>query len=259
MKYVIGVFFLTFITFSCSQKEKNIRSKSVVNIEKQEFQEILDSKNVKGTILIYNKQKNEFYSNNFKEAKHGVIPASTFKIPHSIIGLELGIIKDENTVFKWDGKERAYSIWEKDLILRDAFQKYCVPCYQELAHNIGAIIMKENIQKLKFGAMDVNNENIDNFWLMGKSKITPFQQIDFLTRFYEKKLPVSSTTTKIVKNIMKIETTENYILSGKTGLAVFEENAVGWFVGYVEKGGNIFYFATKISPIKMKCQEKNLR
>src|SRR6185436_16830723 len=31
-------------------------------------------------------------------------PCSTFKIPNSLIGLETGVIKDLDHVFRWDGK-----------------------------------------------------------------------------------------------------------------------------------------------------------
>jgi len=244
------IFFCLIATFlSCAQgKEKKINNNSIQNIEKKELQTILDSSKVNGVILIFDFQQKKYYSNNFLKAKNSVLPASTFKIPNSIIGLETGILKDEQTVFKWDGNKRAFSIWEKDLSLKEAFQKSCVPCYQELARKIGAKRMNNNLEKLKFGKMDVNNENIDNFWLTGNSKINPFQQIDFLNRLYNKQLPISNQTSETLKKIMRIEQNDNYILSGKTGLAISEEKETGWFVGYIEKGEKTFYFATKIIP-----------
>ena len=47
---------------------------------------------------------------------------------------------------------------------------------------------------------------------------------------------------------MEIDSTDSYTLSGKTGLAINGAKDVGWFVGYVKKEGNIYFFATKISP-----------
>ena len=250
MKFKIVLFFIALTLLSCSQKQNSKKEKPVLKIEKKEFQVLLDSAKVNGTILIFDKQGNKFYSNNFQEAKQSYLPASTFKIPNSIIGLETGILKDEQTIFKWDGNDRAFSIWENDLNLKDAFQKSCVPCYQELARKIGTKRMKENLKKLQFGEMNVNNENIDNFWLIGKSKINPFQQIDFLSRFYENHLSILKSTTEIVKRIMKIKTTESYTLSGKTGWIVNGEKDIGWFVGYIEREKKVFYFATKITPKK---------
>lgn len=40
---------------------------------------------------------------------------------------------------------------------------------------------------------------------------------------------------------MEIERTENYILSGKTGLSSIEEKYNGWFVGYVETKSNVYF------------------
>ena len=128
---------LILTSLSCVQGKDNKNNNSVQNIEKRELQAILDSSKVNGVILIFEYQQNKYYSNNFLKAKDGVLPASTFKISNSIIGLETGILKNEQTVFKWDGNERAFSIWKKDLSLKEAFQKSCVPCYQELARKIG--------------------------------------------------------------------------------------------------------------------------
>lgn len=235
------------MAFSCVQG-KTKKSFSINKIENKHLQVILDSSKVDGVILIYDYQKNKFYSNNFLKAKEAALPASTFKIPNSIIGLETGVIKEKETIFKWDAKKRALSIWEKDLNLKEAFQKSCVPCYQEVARNIGAQKMNNYLKKLKFGKMDVNDKNIDTFWLIGKSKISPFQQIDFLSRLYNKQLGVSESTNKAIRDIMIIKKGKNYTLSAKTGLSIRTKKIVAWFVGFIEKKGNIFFFATKISP-----------
>lgn len=238
------------LLLSCVGKE-NTKQKASTNESKiiqKEFQTILDDFNLNGVILIYDAIKDQYYSNDFEEAKNGHVPASTFKIPNSIIGLENGIIENEQTVFEWDGNERALSIWEKNLTLKEAFQASCVPCYQELADKIGIARMTKYLQKLNFGNMDVNPENLNTFWLIGDSKISPFEQINFLVRFYNSQLPIAASTTQIVKNIMKMESGDNYSLSGKTGWAIRDDANTGWFVGYVENGKNIYYFATKVRP-----------
>nr|WP_028887682.1 class D beta-lactamase [Tenacibaculum ovolyticum] len=244
--YILLLFVL--ILTSCSSKVKKEVRKSEI-ITSKEIQVILDSAKVNGVILIYNSKEDKYYSNNFTSARKGYIPASTFKIPNSIIGLETQRIKGETSVFKWNGKPRAFSMWEKDLVLKEAFQRSCVPCYQELARKTGEKEMNKYLDKFQFGNMDVNAENIDDFWLLGKSKITPFEQIDFLTRFYQDKLSISKRTTEIVKNIMKVDVNDAYVFSGKTGLAIREGKEIGWFVGYVEVNKNVFYFATRITPV----------
>lgn len=242
-KITVIILFLTFL--SCKQKNNQNSEKRILN---SELQTILDSSNVNGTILIFDFIKNKYYSNNFKEAEKKSIPASTFKIPNSIIGLETKNLKDEKTIFKWNGEQRAFSIWEKDLTLKEAFQKSCVPCYRELARKIGIKRMNKYLAELDFGRMDVNKGNLDNFWLIGQSKISPFQQIGFLKRLYNNELKISKSTNETVKSILKIEQNSDFTLSGKTGLGINPNGNIGWFVGFIEKDENVYFFATRISP-----------
>ena len=165
-----------------------------------------------------------------------------------MIAVEFGIIEDDTTILKWNGEQRKMDIWEKDLSFKDAFRISCVPCYQEIARKIGTIKMKEYLEKFEYKNMIFDSLTIDNFWLEGNSKISQKQQIDFLRKFYFSKFPISDRTIKIVKNIMEIERTENYILSGKTGLSSIEEKYNGWFVGYVETKSNVYFFATNVIP-----------
>ncbi len=230
-----------------SQKEEN----SIENqINKPEFQSIIDSSGVIGSILIYDLQKDTYYSNDFDWSKKGNLPASTFKITNSIIGLESGIIESDSTIFKWDGEKKWLKNWEQDLVLKDAFHFSCVPCYQEVARKIGPKIMNDYIRKFNYGNIKVDSNNIDKFWLEGESRISQIQQIDFLKRFYDSKLPISKRTEKIIKSIMVIEQNDQYILSGKSGLSNDNKIYNGWFVGYIELKTNTYLFATNIEPKK---------
>lgn len=245
------LYFLCLI--SCKNQGKtndvaNPNENKANEIHSDTFQKILDSAQVEGSILFYNPEDNTYYSNDFDWAKTGRLPASTFKVPNSIIALETGIVKSDTTLLKWDGKPRAMKIWEDDLTLKQAFQHSCVPCYQKIAREIGLSRMKDNFNKLDYGNMDVNASNLDKFWLEGKSKINQFQQVDFLLRFYNSELPISEDTQKVMKRIMHIKSEEPFRISGKTGLSIREGNNNGWFVGYIEYGTKQFFFATNIKP-----------
>ncbi|MCH7974137.1 MAG: class D beta-lactamase [Bacteroidetes bacterium] len=249
----IYYFFIIWIVISsCSEDKKNNSDIKEINNGKQvinlEFQSIIDSAKLEGSILIYDFQKEVYYSNNFTWANIGKLPASTFKIPHSIIALESGIVENDSTLFKWDGKKRYLKNWEQDLIFRDAFHFSCVPCYQEIARKIGEKRMNQYLTKLGYGNMKVDSTNIDDFWLEGDSRISQFQQIDFLKRFHKSKFPISERTERIIKKMIIIEENENYTLRGKTGWSVWNGNNNGWFVGYVEMGIKVYFFATNVEP-----------
>jgi beta-lactamase class D len=213
---------------------------------------IFDKYGLTGTILILDPGENRYFGFNPSRWDSGYLPASTFKIPNSLIGLQTGVI-DTGYIFRWDGKKRRLPQWEKDLTLRDAFRVSCVPCYQKLAGKIGPERMKSFLAKMNYPGMDVRSDNIDLFWLEGNSRITPREQVEFLKRLYEENLPLKKSVMQALKDIMVNETTPEYTLSGKTGWAVRNGNNYGWFVGWIEVKGKVHYIAALVEP---KNQEK---
>jgi beta-lactamase class D len=251
MKHIILLALIS-ISFSCSQpvqKPKSTGNNSRrTEVVRPDFRQILDSANVVGSVLVYDPQSNIAYSNDFKRCDRGYLPASTFKIPNSIIALETGVVEDDSTLFKWNGEKRRLPAWEQDLIFRDAFRLSCVPCYQEIARKIGVERMIKYLASLGYGNMVVDSATIDLFWLEGESKITMNQQLDFLFRFYKSEMPITERTHQIMKRLMLIESNDSWTFSGKTGWVTRNGNNIGWFVGYIEKGNNVFFVITNIEP-----------
>lgn len=235
------------IFFSCSSPNHEANSKPPVPIEKQ-FQTLLDTGSVKGSILIFDVNKSKYYSNDLKYAKTSHLPASTFKIPNSLIALELGIVETDTSTILWDGKKRRFKIWEQDLSFRDAFHFSCVPCYQEIAAKVGVERMMDYTNKFEFGKMVLDSNTLTNFWLEGNSGINQFQQIEFLKSFEGSQLPISDRTENIMKRMMLITKNDSIELRGKTGWSNFEKVNNGWYVGYVKRQENTYYFATNIEP-----------
>ena len=244
-------FFSLILLYSCTETKSKIEDNSASSIKKEivvpAFQTILDSADVQGSILIFDWKKDVFYSNDFQWELNGNLPASTYKITNSIIALESGVVENDSSLFKWNGEKRALKIWEQDLIFKEAFHYSCVPCYQKVAREIGVKRMNQYLTKLNYGKMIVDSSSIDKFWLEGESKINQYEQIDFLKRFYVKELPISKKTHEIMRKMMIIEEGD-YILSGKTGWSIRNGNNNGWFVGYLEKGDQLYFFATNIKP-----------
>jgi len=243
---------LLILLLSCNGKKTSPEKMEDKAIGKEivipEFQTIINSAYVEGAILIYDLKDDRYYSNDYEWPKKGKLPASTFKITNSIIALETGVVENDSTLFKWNGEKRNFRIWEQDLIFRNAFHFSCVPCYQEVARKIGAKKMTEYLSKLEYGNMKVDSTNIDIFWLEGESRISQFQQIDFLKRLYQSELPISERTEAIVKRMMVIEENDEYKLSGKTGWSISKGNNNGWFVGYIESSNKTYLFATNVEP-----------
>ena len=242
--FLIALLLLMNLKINSQSNGKYPKAEVVVS----EFGEILDSLKINGSVLILDFQKDIYYSNDFIWAKSGHLPASTFKIPNSIIALETGVVKSDSVVFKWNGEKRSQKTWEQDLTFKKAFQVSCVPCYQEIARKIGLKRMKSYLKKLDYNTMVFNENTLDNFWLEGESKISQIQQIDFLKKLYFSELSISKRTETIMKDIMEIENTDQYILRGKTGWGFNNKIDNGWIVGYIEKDKKVYFFATNIEP-----------
>ena len=204
---ILNIILLITLIYSCDKATIKDKKNTIIKNEilKPSFQKIIDSSNVNGAVLIYDLKKNTFYSNNFNWAKVGRLPASTFKIANSIIALETKVVDNDSTLFIWNVEKRAYKFWEQDLILKDAFKYSCVPCYQEVARKIGVKRMNEYLKKLDYKDMEFTHSNLDLFWIEGNSKITQFQQIDFLKRFLKSELKISKRTEDVMKRILFIE------------------------------------------------------
>ncbi len=130
------------------------------------------------------------------------MPASTFKIPNSIIALETGVVEDpDKDIFKWDGVKRSIEAWNKDHTLRSAIAVSAVPVYQEIARRIGPERMQKYVDLMDYGNRDIGG-GIDQFWLTGNLRIDPMQQIDFLDRLHRGVLPVSRRSQELVRDII---------------------------------------------------------
>ena len=242
-------FLLCCLILLASLIQPTLAQKPAEEVQEATFKHILDSLQIKGSVLIYNVKANRYYSNDFSWARKGHLPASTFKIPNTLIALETGVLPDENYVFKWDGKKRSLPSWERDLTVKEAFQASCVPCYQQVARTIGFDRMSTSIKAFGYGDMVITPASLDSFWLRGASNISLFQQIDFLRNFVSRELPLSERTSTLMRRIMLIEQTDTYTLSAKTGWGTRDGIDNGWYVGFVETNQNTYLFATNVEPL----------
>jgi beta-lactamase class D len=183
------------------------------------------------------------------------LPASTFKIPNSLIALETGVVEDpDKDVFKWDGVTRPIEAWNKDHTLRSAIAASAVPVYQEIARRIGEARMQKYVDLLDYGNRDIGG-GIDQFWLTGKLRIDPVQQVDFIDRLRRGVLPLSKRSQDLVRDILPVTKVGDAVIRAKSGLLGAERGqpSLGWMVGWAEKGSAHTVFA-----LNMDCPEPRL-
>ncbi len=208
---------------------------------RDEFRKYFDEYQVEGSAVVYDSKADRFIFYNQEQYNRQFTPASTFKICNSLIGLETGVIPDENFVIPWDSVQRN-PVWDKDYDLKNAFKNSTVWYYRELARRVGGERMQYWLDTADYGNADTSG-GIDKFWLTGGLRITPSEQIDFLIRLNTNKLPFSQRSLDIVKEIMIENDTAGYVLRGKSGWGSQDNLDIGWFVGYAEANDNVYYFA----------------
>jgi beta-lactamase class D len=180
------------------------------------------------------------------------LPASTFKVPNSLIALETGVVEDpDKDIFKWDGVKRDIEAWNRDHTMRSAIAASAVPVYQEIARQIGQERMQKYVDLLEYGNRNIGG-GIDQFWLTGDMRIDPVQQIDFLDRLRRGVLPISKRSQDLVRDILPVTKVGDATIRAKSGLLGAESGkpSLGWMVGWVEKGDTPTVFA-----LNMDCLE----
>ena len=227
MKFKFKIFFLILLSINLFAWDK-------------EVEEVFKKYKVEGTIVIESLNKKKINIYNDKRASELFSPASTFKIPNSLIALNEGVVTKDSLII-WDKKTREYESWNKDQTLLTAFKSSCVWCYQEFASKIGVEKYEKYLKSLDYGNKNIGNE-ITRFWLDESLKITTFEQIKFLKRFYTNDLPFKIEDMNTLKEIMIDEKNEDYTIRAKTGW----EGKYGWYVGFIETKEDVWFFSTNI-------------
>ena len=242
---------LTMIVSGCSASNHVQEKRTAIKLQQIPDQQRLQDafKSSEGTMVIIDAHSEKRIIYNDSLASEQRPPCSTFKIWNSLIGLELSLVTSaDESFYLWDGKKRFLDAWYKDLTFKEAFQSSCVPAFQQLATKIGPERMQEWLNKIHYGNRDISS-GIDVFWLPEKDRktilISPIEQALQVKKLINGKLPFSEKSKSVLKDVMQVKEGKNGVLYGKTGSGMNEEGVftLGWFVGYVESGGNVFTFA----------------
>ncbi len=250
MRVIVGSLLVFSVTFlSCSQN--NVK-------QDKNLKKYFDVNKVEGCFALMNNATGKFTVHNLSRYRDSAyLPASTFKIINSLIGLQTGKISNDSMVIKWDGVKRRVEDWNKDLTMYEAFRVSAVNYYQEVARRIGKDTMQYWLNLVKYGAKSdtdkiVIKTAIDSFWLDNSLKVTPDQELGVVKQLYFGQLPFFKTYQETVKRAMLFENNANYRLGYKTGWGFTEKNhAIGWIIGWIEENNHPYFFVLNLeSPDK---------
>ncbi|MGE0567015.1 MAG: penicillin-binding transpeptidase domain-containing protein [Bacteroidia bacterium] len=223
---------------------------SVTVCAQQDMSQPFKECEVDGSITLYNYNAKEWISSDSADSQYATLPASTFKILNTLIALETGVIADENEIIKWPGftdtLKYGYrpSIYH-DMSMKEAFKSSAGWVYVELAKRIGKEKYTKYLAECNYGKLDTTIADVD-FWNFGNFAVSPKNQLELLIGIYEETLPFKKESFAILKEMMKVEQTDSYTLRAKTGWSRDGGKDIGWWVGYVERNDNVYFFATRL-------------
>lgn len=213
-----------------------------------------------------NSNTNNINSVNEKRANTPLSPFSTFKVANSLIGLDLGVIKNPKQELTYN--ETAYpqqawwpSVWKLPYYdLTTAFKFSMVAIYRQLATDIGEQNMENYLGKLQYGNQDISS-GLDSFWLNGSMKISAVEQVNFLKNMYHNSFGLNEKAIDNLKNVMLAETKANYRLYAKTGAGKTDDKIIlGWYIGFVENSSGVHFFAFNFdSPTFAEMKAKRIK
>jgi len=189
-------------------------------------------------------------------------PASTYKIPHALIGLEIGAVT-ETTVEKWDGvRHPDQPKWNLDHTVFSAMKPSVLWFFQRMAPRIGAERAHEWLERFAYGNADTSGP-ITEYWINGRLRISPDEQLAFLTRYYGGTLPVKKGyadrlqaamlqapgTVENARGVHELDAAwrPGLTLNSKTGATTLESGeSVSWLVGQLTVDQHTLTFASAV-------------
>jgi len=190
-------------------------------------------------------------------------PCSTFKVVLSLMGYDDGFLIDEThpkLPFK-EGYDNYIEVWKQPHTPKDWIKNSCLWYSRLITKELGYEKFHNYVTKFDYGNQDTSgdkgkNNGLTNAWLSSSLEISPEEQIAFLEKLVENKLPVTLKAQEMTKNIMFIEDfAEGWKLYAKTGsgnrlnedrTVKLKDRQIGWFIGWLQKGDRIVYFVNFI-------------
>jgi beta-lactamase class D len=184
-------------------------------------------------------------------------PASTFKVPLAVMGYDAGILtgandpawdyKPEYNAVERDRKTVDPTIWERDSVIWYS---------REITRRLAAEKFAAYVSAFGYGNADVSgtagkNDSLTHSWVDSSLEIAPTEQVAFLRKMLRSELPVSAKAHDMTIAILPQFEAGGWAVQGKTGSTRYRKaseaakgkQAIGWFVGWGQKGDRRIVFA----------------
>ena len=211
------------------------------------WQRHFEARGAKGTFVLFEPARERYRVFDSARAERRYLPAATYEIACALMGLEEGLIADEKQVFAWDGTLKPVPAWERDQTLASALRDGTTWVFQEVARRAGRVCVRDWLERLEFGNADISG-GVDLFWLRGGLRVSAMEQVRFLHRLAEGRLPVTQRAQRIVRDALVTDKARERTVFAKAG-ATGGRDAVQWRVGWIERRGRVeAVYAMNLAP-----------
>jgi beta-lactamase class D len=201
--------------------------------EDDSLKQYFDAEGVNGSFGMFDNGQGHFTIYNLHRYRDSsYLPAGTFDIMQSLIGVQTGVVKDDSAVISGT------------VTLREAFRESNTTAFRDLAGRIGKDTLKKWVDSLGYGNKDISS---DVFWMDNHLTITSDEQLGLMKKLYFDQLPFFPRSQKVVRQMMQMDGNSNYQLSYKTGTGVLKDGrAFTWYVGWIEENKDPYFFVLNL-------------
>ena len=211
---------------------------------------------INGTAVIYEPIANRYQIYNQELSLTRRSPCSTFKIISSLIALENGIIKPNESTRTWSGEIFWNEDWNRDIDFCDAFRTSCVWYFREIIDEIGKDVIQKKLDELEYGNGDIsdwegrlntnnNNPVLTGFWIESSLLISPKEQAEVMERIFGDNTDYSEEILTSLKQVMLLpeQNSADISIYGKTGMGKANGIVIdSWYTGFADVNANRIYF-----------------
>lgn len=143
-------------------------------------------------------------------------PFDTFNIPAVVLGMQYGILDDEDEI------DSQY--------------------YRDINDFIGKNALRNGLMELKYGNCIVTE---DDFYRNYCLEISPMEQVEFFVTLFEGGTDLSEKELQKIEDLIYVQEMGSYSIYGTYSVGEYDDS---WFVGFYEKAGERTYFAIYLQP-----------
>ncbi len=188
----------------------------------------------------------------------GYTPASTFKIPLSLMGYDAGFLTDEHlpAIPYREGAVALDPSWKTTVDPTSWIKNSVVWYSQQLTVWLGNERLTRYLGRFGYGNQDLSgnpglNDGLTQAWLSSSLRISPLEQAAFLAKVATRQLPVSARAYEMTGRLLYVgELPNGWTVRGKTGTGFQMKDdgtadlsrQIGWFVGWATRGRRTIVF-----------------